>query len=491
MESQSQTTRKTRAPPKSPWKARVIGSPVVSRSHIPPPSKPKSTFPSPVGCKSQLFQWTKVPKATGLRIPASAKKQEGDDVNFDNSKEKTDTPTEPKTKSPSQILGEWVQLEPLILSAQLAAEAHSNRNFSYSQATQEQAPCPDCGTNLNQTDVNSIRCVDCIHNPVLCQHCAFKRHIHNPLHRVELWLRMDKHFSRVKMSSLGMKLYLGHYGKTCEGFDPQSSGSIIYEISEPEYTIVHTNGIHRMPIHWCTCRGAGTRIEQLISSNLFPGSSDPDHLRTVYTNAALENYNLHSLESNESSGQHMKVLRTLSAGVFRNEVKDRSKEMHMVIRVWRHLESMKESGQEFGIGAHLPSYHASSTAVLCGLCPQPHINMDPDWKSTDPKKSHIHALHISVDATFRLDRRRKAGDPHDFALSNGRSYFVDRGKFEDYLRRTNNDIEPSTCSGFRAGDAIRQGRYQYTDVSGLAASACTRHGCFTPNGMVDLQKGER
>src|SRR3712207_2237013 len=58
------------------------------------------------------------------------------------------------------------------------------------------------------------------------------------------------------------------------------------------------------------------------------------------------------------------------------------------MRIWRHVESLKRSGQAFGIGDYLPEHYATSTAVLCGLCPQPGINMNSNWKLTDHKKRY-------------------------------------------------------------------------------------------------------
>jgi hypothetical protein len=47
---------------------------------------------------------------------------------------------------------------------------------------------------------------------------------------------------------------------------------------------------------------------------------------------------------------------------------------------------------------------------------------------------HIYTLFISVDGNFRLQRKRKNDDPDDFALNEGRAYFVESEQYEQYLK---------------------------------------------------------
>lgn len=55
--------------------------------------------------------------------------------------------------------------------------------------------------------------------------------------------------------------------------------------------------------------------------------------------------------------------------------------------------------------------------------------------------SHTTALFLAMDGNFRLTRKRKPGDPNDFDLSDGASYFVKAEEYEAYLKDILEDSE--------------------------------------------------
>ncbi|KAG8944832.1 hypothetical protein FRC03_001880 [Tulasnella sp. 419] len=215
-------------------------------------------------------------------------------------------------------------------------------------------------------------------------------------------------------------------------------------------------------------------------------------MKTVFTFSVLRNFQLHATLSTTSCYDYFKILMRMTVGAQGDKTnKNRYRELLIIMRVWHWIQALKHGGQAFGIGEYLLKHHSDSVATLCGACPQPHINMDPKVQFIDPSKKHKHAVYLAEDATFSLDRRLKAGDPNDFCLVDGVLYFIKKANFKMYLDKINEDSEPSTCSGFRASDVLCEGRYKYTATSGVLAVICARHGFYLPNGMVDLQKGER
>jgi hypothetical protein len=52
-------------------------------------------------------------------------------------------------------------------------------------------------------------------------------------------------------------------------------------------------------------------------------------------------------------------------------------------------------------------------------------------------------------------------------------------------------LQRVTCNRLKAALTQNIAKFKNNDVSGVFAILCARHGFFQPQGMVDLQKGER
>ncbi len=94
-----------------------------------------------------------------------------------------------------------------------------------------------------------------------------------------------------------------------------------------------------------------------------------------------------------------------------------------------------------------------------------------------------------IDANFRL--RCKARGIRDLPLTDGLAYYVRYGPYKAYLSTVGLQTEVNVCdSGLHAVDhANLRGGAAYV-VSGVGACQC-RHMLVRPNGVGDLQKGER
>ncbi|TEB20942.1 hypothetical protein FA13DRAFT_1757685 [Coprinellus micaceus] len=86
-------------------------------------------------------------------------------------------------------------------------------------------------------------------------------------------------------------------------------------------------------------------------------------------------------------------------------------------------------------------------ALFCAVCPQPGVNLPPDWKE-----------RITSWMFWR--------------------YLTGNGNFK------------KTCVQHQAVKEKNKVKPGY-DITGVVSVACARHGCFAPAGTVDLQKGER
>jgi hypothetical protein len=118
-------------------------------------------------------------------------------------------------------------------------------------------------------------------------------------------------------------------------------------------------------------------------------------------------------------------------------------------------------------------------------------------------------LILAMDANFRLKNRMRANDQTDPELGPGWAYFVNSAGYKKHLKNyiSEEDVsmqvkivlrcvltfsgQISTCIVFAA---LMQKDTKLTTglrCSGVGACICARHECVRPQGLGDLQKGER
>jgi hypothetical protein len=152
-----------------------------------------------------------------------------------------------------------------------------------------------------------IQCHDCFRAPPTCALCFAERHHRLPFHFAQVWDPLKRHFSRKDYSSILPDvsfLRLGH-----ADFSPcQSSRSTV------EFTVIHTNGVHKTRARFCDCPGADDRITQLMHARLFPATAlEP---KTAFTFEVLKQFSMHNLQSKCGAFDYMKSLHRLTDNVF-------------------------------------------------------------------------------------------------------------------------------------------------------------------------------
>ncbi|KAJ2928430.1 hypothetical protein H1R20_g8661, partial [Candolleomyces eurysporus] len=231
-------------------------------------------------------------------------------------------------------------------------------------------------------------------------------------------------------------------------------------------TIVHTNRVHHLPVYPCMCEKKIDIDIQLLHSRLYPASSkDPS---TAFTFEALKFFHLIKVQTHLSTENYSTLLRQLTNFIFPDETPDRQRELGRVWQQWNHLINLKRYG--FG-----------------------HTNRDrkPDnWK--DDPDSWKYWRYLVADGNFVLNHLRSHGLNKDKTvfLADGAGYMTQKARYDEYVERTNEGNEPSTCYKHRAVADKNKVKKGY-DSTGLVAIACSRHSCFAPGSVVDMQKGER
>lgn len=79
----------------------------------------------------------------------------------------------------------------------------------------------------------------------------------------------------------------------------------------------------------------------------------------------------------------------------------------------------------------------------------------------------------------------------DPIIGDGLGYFVNNEKYATYLRVHVSEEEISSCSGFQARFLANRKRVKGLHMMGVGGVTCARHNMWRPNGIGDLQLGER
>jgi hypothetical protein len=86
--------------------------------------------------------------------------------------------------------------------------------------------------------------------------------------------------------------------------------------------------------------------------------------------------------------------------------------------------------KRFGAVYNETSPPSGSLTIFCPSCPQPGINLPPDWKDLP---SWVTRRTITVDGNFHADHIKMRRPDLDVMLSNGQGFMVEDKKYMEYL----------------------------------------------------------
>ncbi|KAK7687212.1 hypothetical protein QCA50_009717 [Cerrena zonata] len=320
------------------------------------------------------------------------------------------------------------------------------------------------------------RCCTCSYSPLLCQSCIVRDHKALPLYRVESWT--GKCFMKTSLKALGLTVQLGHGTDPCLNPGRRNSKLVVGDV----------NGFHEVHIQFCDCPledgSVSYNWQQLLQIGWFPATQDRP--TTAFTFDLLNFLHQLNLQAKTSLHDFHKALwRMTDSSV--NSSLSRYDQLSTVFRFWRHLIMLKRAGRcHSSEGADATAQ--GELAVECPACPHPGKNLPPDWETSNAP--WIYTLFLMVDANFKLKLKDKGlADTH---LANGWGYFVNDDKFKEYLQTySTHQTETNTCSAEHKAILNANAHKEGYLASGVAAVLCGRHSLVRPNGVGDLQKGER
>ncbi|GJE90469.1 CxC2 domain-containing protein [Phanerochaete sordida] len=340
--------------------------------------------------------------------------------------------------------------------------------------------CSRCPRDADASRLPTIRCLDCTTGDVVCRQCCLAAHADNPFHRIAEW--NGKFFAVTTLQQLGLVIQLGH---------PPGEHCAIPAAAPRSFVVIHTNGFHPVNVQFCQCDKqyrAGTRVQQLLRRELWPATLDDPS--TCCTFRVLEMFHMLTLQSKVTAYDFYLTLQKTTDRFNIGKPVDRLKPFLRTVRQWRHAQALKRAGRghkEGGVKATKPG----ELCIRCPACPRPGVNLPPNWDTVSDNLKFIYTTFVAIDANFRLKRRTISNETHDPSMSSGWGHFVEGGPYREHLKNYVSQEDISTCTGFAALMHANTRFHKGYATTGVAMAIDARHGFMLPNGVGDLQKGER
>ncbi|KAL0563734.1 hypothetical protein V5O48_018330 [Marasmius crinis-equi] len=376
------------------------------------------------------------------------------------------------------------------------SESHCEEYLDWSIITEGRGRLFDGNCARCESPGAEYRCRTCDGLRVVCRGCIIKTHIDEPLHQVELW--KSDYFQPIFLKDIGLRFQAGHRPNIrcpCP------------VISNQDFVVLNWNGIHSITLDFCGCELAISHHLQLMERGWWPSSyKDP---RSAATFTLLRNFHITNLQCQTPPTDFIKVLELMGDGegflkqpvhaqpghdatakILLSESQDREAQWMLMLRQYRHIKTAKRSGRGHDPAGIAATAHGSTT-VPCRACPHPSKNLSSSWQQAPTSDQFLYTLFLAEDANFKQKARARKNDSRDPTLSPGWGCFVPNGVYMTEIGKRTNQDEISHCAGFAAIASANSKTTRGLRATGIGSVTCARHDTFRPNGMGDLQVGER
>ncbi|KAK7054021.1 hypothetical protein R3P38DRAFT_2501036 [Favolaschia claudopus] len=335
--------------------------------------------------------------------------------------------------------------------------------------------CGTCGTA--EEGWRRFRCEDC--GPSThCQECMTVRHELTPLHVLEEWT--GNFWTRVSLASLGYVFQIGHGGLSCPRPAPIVRSMVVLDFPH----------IHEVKYRFCSCdmSDRANNLQQLLRAGWYPASTvDPATCATFKT---LDSFRLLNVVGDLTVHDFVRVMEQQTDASGLEEIPERRKGFGRMSRQFAFVQRLKRAGRGHDAGG-LDATKPGECSVACWACPQEGINLPEGWEDVEPGYQFLYILIIAMDANFRLRNRLRANAHDDPPLGSGWGHIVEQGRYKKHLRNYVAEKDISTCIAFAALAQKDTRLSTGLRASGMGGVICARHELVRPQGLGDLQKGER
>ncbi|KAJ6464311.1 hypothetical protein C8R47DRAFT_992066 [Mycena vitilis] len=305
-----------------------------------------------------------------------------------------------------------------------------------------------------------------------CLECCLERHALNPLHFVQEWT--GDRWKKISLQDMGLVYQLGHGGLPCSFPEPCTR----------TMTVVDTTTIQEISYRYCLCGRSDTanNLVQILRNAWYPASkTDPD---TAATYEVLDLYRLLNVVGQMNVRDFITSLERLT------DAKDVYKAFGRMSRQWAFLQRARRAGRAYD-PAGLAATKPGELVPACWPCPHDGRNLPANWCLVESQYRYLYRMILALDTNFKLKNRIRKNEHPDPSLGPGWGAFVEPTRYKKHLRKYVAEKDISTCIAFAALTQKETRNTAGLRVSGVGGCVCARHECIRPNGMGDLQKGER
>ncbi|KAJ7030293.1 hypothetical protein C8F04DRAFT_961776 [Mycena alexandri] len=326
----------------------------------------------------------------------------------------------------------------------------------------------------------------CFGPAMYCEPCVVKQHEQLPTHMVEKW--NGERFEPLTLDQLDVeaRVQLGHVpGSYC----PKASKA------HKDFIIIDTLGVRTVKLYFCGCDLTLTHRQQLMRACLWPATSlDP---QTCATFNVIRLFELQNCLGKISAYDFMRSLELLSNNDGLRPTADRRRAFRAIVRQYRMMEMLKRAARGHA-DSGVSGTGQGELALDCRMCPQADWNLPPgfdeiNWDEMDEDqryRRYKYFLILAEDANFKLINRNVSSEERDPIVGDGTGYFCNRKEYMEHIRKHVDEEEISSCSGFQAMFLANAKRVKGLRT-GVGGVTCARHNMWRPNGLGDLQAGER
>ncbi|KAF8148323.1 hypothetical protein K438DRAFT_1625581 [Mycena galopus ATCC 62051] len=351
---------------------------------------------------------------------------------------------------------------------------HEGRGYANIYST-----CGGCG-NVNPT----YRCAQqTCHGPSLyCGGCIISRHAALPTHWIQEW--NGSFFVRRTLKSLGLVIQLGH---------PVGTGCNNPIKAIVTFTVIDLTSIHNVDVNFCNCDSKIKRRQHLMRACWWPATArDP---QTCATFGVLRLFQILNCLGKVSAHDFLRSLELLTNNDGLEPTADRRRAFRHIVRQYRTTLMMKRAGRGHNLSG-VKGTAQGELALRCRACPQAGRNLPAgwdkiNWAAMPEDLRYKYFTFVAQDCNFRLINRNISSAAKDPILNDGCGFFVNHAKYTEFLSDHVTEEKVSSCSGFQAMFLANRKRVKGLRTTGVGGVTCARHNMWLPNGIGDLQLGER
>ncbi|KZV61408.1 hypothetical protein PENSPDRAFT_693448 [Peniophora sp. CONT] len=302
----------------------------------------------------------------------------------------------------------------------------------------------------------------------------------------KLWARYDDasgFYERVENAALGVRIQLLHRpGEFCEF---RSLHAV------ENFTIVHTNGIHTLPVDFCGC-DLGRHVPrhiQLMRWRFWPATCVNPQTATTFE--ALDLFHRLTLLGRLNVYDFYRALEAATDGAMLKGIASVRQQVSNCVRQFRHILMFKRAGRGHEPGG-IAGTPPGGAAVQCPACPNFDMNVPADW-ALSPFR-WLYRVILALDANFRLaNKLTRSTTQTDPNLTDGRAYMAPWDDYTAYLCETDKELNEQygDCSRFGAIFLANMKGGKGLRTTGVAGCFCARHEFVQPLGLATMRLGER